>query len=140
MIQNANETSEGKAEIYIGKDKLLKRLDDYMTATNEIGAQYMKSDELDEKQFGIILGSFEIIYKLILDVHSGALDYDEEIYDKVYGRQNTMSHNEPYLETTRKFFESQGIHPRQLDLSKEEDRNASFVATLCPTEEKIIIK
>lgn len=87
----------------------------------------------------IILGSFEIIYKLILDVHSGALDYDEEIYDKVYGRQNTMSHNEPYLETTRKFFESQGIHPRQLDLSKEEDRNASFVATLCPSMEKTVI-
>lgn len=39
----------------------------------------MKSDELDEKQSGIILGSLDLIYKLILDVHSGALDYDGEI-------------------------------------------------------------
>lgn len=54
--------------------------------------------------------------------------------------KNGMSHNEPYLEKTRKFFESQGIHPRQLDLSKKEDRNASFVATLCPSMEKIVIK
>lgn len=45
-----------------------------------------------------------------------------------------------YLETTRKFFELQGIHPRQLDLSKEGDRNSSFVATLCPSMERIVIK
>lgn len=50
-----------------------------------------------------------------------------------------MSHNEPYLETLRKFFESQGIHPKQLDLSKVEDRNLSFVATLCPSMEKTVI-
>lgn len=53
--------------------------------------------------------------------------------------KSTMSHNEPYLETLRKFFESQGIHPRQLDLSKAEDRNLSFVATLCPSMEKTVI-
>ena len=45
-----------------------------------------------------------------------------------------------YLETTRKFFELRGIYPRQLDLSKEEDRNSSFVATLCPSMERVVIK
>lgn len=56
----------------IDETKLLKRLDDYLTATNEIGAQYIKSDQFDENQSGIILGSLDFIYRLILDVRSGA--------------------------------------------------------------------
>ena len=93
LIQNANETSEVKSAIYIGKDKLLKRLYDYRTATNEICAQYMKSDKLNEKQSGIILGSLDLIYRLILDVHSGALDYDGDFMTKHTDDKNEISYN-----------------------------------------------
>ena len=57
-----------------------------------------------------------------------------------YSSGITENEGKSYLETIQDFFEEQGIYARRLDLSKEEDRNTSFVATLCPTEEKIIIK
>lgn len=48
--------------------------------------------------------------------------------------------SEEYLKKLREFFLKQGIEPRTIQLDEKIDRDVSFVATLRPTLEKIIIK
>lgn len=77
-------------------------------------------------------------YRYVSDLVKSGQVY--EVVNAEYPSGITENEGKSYLETLQDFFEEQGIYTRRLDLSKEDDRNTSFVATLCPTEEKIIIK